>query len=90
VGQADDSHFCDGTLDSLRQLAQPVEFETYARFEALARQRLALRDEDDWPILATALAVGCPIWTEDPDFFECGVATWTTDSVELYLAGPAS
>ena len=32
------------------------------------------------------LALGCAIWTEDTDFFGCGVATWTTDRVELYLA----
>jgi predicted nucleic acid-binding protein len=47
--------------------------------EAIARQRLARRDEDDWPILACALVLGYPIWTEDTDFFGCGVATWTTD-----------
>ena len=76
------------TLEFLSKLVQTVEVETYARFEALARQRLARRDEDDWPILAAALALGCPIWTEDADFFGCGVATWTTDRVELYLAEP--
>ncbi len=27
----------------------------------------------------------CPIWTEDADFFGTGVATWTTDRVELLL-----
>jgi predicted nucleic acid-binding protein len=43
------------------------------------------RDEDDWPILASALALGCPIWTEDTDFFGCGVPTWTTDRVEFFL-----
>ena len=75
------------TLDSLGDLVQTVEFETYEPFEALARQRNAIRDEDDWPILAAELALGCPIWTEDTDFFGCGVATWTTDRVELYLAG---
>jgi len=48
--------------------------------------RIARRDEDDWPVLAIALALGCAIWTEDADFFGCGVATWTTDRVELYLA----
>jgi predicted nucleic acid-binding protein len=58
--------------------------------EAIARQRLARRDEDDWPILACALVLGYPIWTEDTDFFGCGVATWTTDRVELYLAGVVS
>ena len=51
----------------------------------MARQRMDRRDKDDWPILAAALALDCPIWTEDADFFECGVATWTTDRVELHL-----
>ena len=27
------------------------------------------------------------VWTEDADFFGTGIATWTTDRVELYLAG---
>jgi predicted nucleic acid-binding protein len=65
---------------------QAVEVETYGLFEDLARQPIARRDEDDWPILAAALALDSPIWTEDADFFGCGVATWTTDRVGLYLA----
>ena len=40
---------------------------------------------EDWPILASALALGCPIWTEDADFFGCGVATWTSNRVEIFL-----
>jgi predicted nucleic acid-binding protein len=75
-------------LVTIGQLVRTIEFETYAPMEALARQRLARRDEDDWQILAAALAVVCPIWTEDADFFGCGVATWTTDRIELYLARP--
>lgn len=78
------------TLDSLCELVRTVEFETYAPMEALARQRLALRDEDDWPVLASAIVLGYPIWTEDTDFFGCGVATWTTDRVELFLAKATS
>jgi predicted nucleic acid-binding protein len=73
-------------LGALSDVVQTVELETYAPFEAMARQRLARRDEDDWPVLASALALNCPIWTEDADFFGCGVATWTTDRVELFLA----
>ena len=38
------------------------------------------------PILAAALALRCPIWTEDADFFGTGIGTWTTDRVELFLA----
>ncbi len=73
-------------FDLVAELVQAVEAETYEPFEELARLRMAQRDEDDWPILAAALAHDCPIWTEDTDFFGCGVATWTTDRVELYLA----
>jgi predicted nucleic acid-binding protein len=77
------------TLDLLMRLVQTIEADTYASFETLARERIGNRDEDDWPVLAAALALGCPIWTEDTDFFGCGVATWTTDRVELYLAKAA-
>ena len=63
--------------------------ETYLSFEHLARQRIAHRDEDDWPMLAAALALDCPVWTEDTDFFGCGVATWKSDRVELFLAKAA-
>jgi len=77
--------------NSFEDVIQPVEFETYGSFESAARTRLAGRDPDDWPVLATALALGSPIRTEDSDFFGTGVATWTTDRVELFLgsAGPS-
>jgi predicted nucleic acid-binding protein len=79
-------------LDLTAGLAQAIECDIYSQYEAVARQRIDKRDEDDWPVLAAALAFDCPIWTEDTDFFGCGVATWTTDRVELYLAkvGPGS
>lgn len=48
-------------------------------------QRIGLRDPMDWPVVAAALALDCPIWTEDKDFFGTGVATWTTDCIEIYL-----
>ncbi len=75
-------------LAFLRALAGLVELigaEVYGEFEAMARERLGQRDPDDWPILAAALAIGCPIWTEDTDFFGCGVATWTSSRVEMFL-----
>jgi predicted nucleic acid-binding protein len=73
-------------VDLVTKLVQPIEVEVYSSFETIARERIGRRDEDDWPVLASALALDCPIWTEDTDFFGCGVATWTTDRVELYLA----
>jgi predicted nucleic acid-binding protein len=35
--------------------------DVYGEFEAEAREMLGLRDPDDWPILASALALRCPI-----------------------------
>jgi predicted nucleic acid-binding protein len=72
-------------LESLSGAIQIVDVETYGAFEEIARQRLLRRDVDDWPVLATALALNCPIWTEDRDFFGAGVATWTTDRIEHFL-----
>jgi predicted nucleic acid-binding protein len=73
------------TLGYLKHLVEPVDREFYVTFENEARKRLLGRDEDDWPVLATALALSCPIWTEDADFFGTGVAAWTTNRVEIFL-----
>jgi len=62
-------------LRFLGALASAVEWiaaEVYGEFETEARERLAKRDPEDWPILTSALALGCPIWREDTDFFGCG------------------
>jgi predicted nucleic acid-binding protein len=72
-------------LRALGHLVDVIGSEVYGEFEAEARQRLERRDPDDWPVLATALTCGCPIWTEDTDFFGCGVATWTSNRVEMFL-----
>lgn len=74
-------------LDALESLVWPLELGVYEGFKTQALQRIAMRDADDWPVLACAIAIGCPVWTEDADFFGTGVATWTSDRVELYLAG---
>ena len=73
------------TLEALGKSIRLVEFHEYAPFEPQARLRMERRDPDDWPILACALAMHCAIWTEDTDFFGVGVATWTTDNVELFF-----
>jgi predicted nucleic acid-binding protein len=73
-------------LQIIERLVQPVESEWLDAFESQSRLRLKQRDEQDWPILAAALALNCPIWTEDADFFGVGVATWTTSNVQHYLA----
>ncbi|HEV2963038.1 MAG TPA: PIN domain-containing protein [Candidatus Angelobacter sp.] len=72
-------------LRSLSHLVEVIGSEVYGFFESEARERLGKRDPEDWPILAAALALDCPIWTEDTDFFGCGVATWTSDRVRMFL-----
>jgi len=78
------------SLDSICGLVSFIEPKTCGLLESRARKRLFLRDDDDWPIVATALLVNYPIWIEDTDFFGCGVATWTSDRVEIYLAQSAA
>jgi len=72
-------------IEALTGFVAPVPDSVFAHWEAEARERLARRDEDDWPFVALALQLGCSIWTEDRDFFGSGIATWTTDRVEIYL-----
>lgn len=48
--------------------------------------RIGARDPMDWPVVAAALVLDCPIWTEDRDFFGVGVPTWTSSLVEVYLS----
>ena len=67
------------------RIVEPVDRSLYEDYENLAQERVVTRDPDDWPIVAVALLLDFPIWTEDQDFFGSGVATWTTDRVELYL-----
>lgn len=73
-------------LDSLESVVQPIDFELYEGMQQQALQRIAARDADDWPVLAAAMTIGCPVWTEDTDFFGTGVPTWTSDRIALYLA----
>jgi predicted nucleic acid-binding protein len=77
-------------LLALRVAVQTVPHAEYRAMKPAAMARIGPRDPDDWPVLACALMLNCPIWTEDRDFFGTGVATWTTALVELYFAEPTS
>jgi predicted nucleic acid-binding protein len=72
-------------LTELKSLIQIVDSSLYSLYEQEAKNRIAIRDLDDWSVVAVALMLDCPIWTEDNDFFGTGVATWTSDRVHLYL-----
>ena len=72
-------------LERITHIVQPIDVSLYEDYEIPARAVIARRDPNDWPVLATAMALQCPIWTEDRDFFGAGVPTWTTANVETYL-----
>lgn len=72
-------------LETLMTAIQLVGDDELGLVETQARERIAGRDERDWPALAAALLLQCPIWTEDQDFFGSGVPTWTTATVPIYL-----
>ena len=58
--------------------------ERYASFVNEAARRMAARDPDDVPLLALALALEVPVWSNDNDFEEGGV-TWFTTAELLRL-----
>jgi len=72
-------------VDALERIVHAMDMEVYGGLQQQALRRIEMRDADDWPVLACAMVLGCPIWTEDADFFGTGVATWTTDRIALYL-----
>ena len=49
------------------------------KIEFLATPTIGLRS-------ALALALEAAIWTSDNDFFGCGIATWTTDTLLIHLS----
>ena len=73
-------------LEGLTSFISSVDANLYEIYEVEAKQRIAVRDIDDWPIVAVSLMLNCPVWTEDADFFGTGVATWTSDRVHLFLS----
>lgn len=72
-----------GELVSSRVLMVPAAI--YEPFEQQARLRIR-RDPDDWPTVALAMATGFGIWTNDQDFFGCGLPVWTTETLVAVLS----
>ena len=55
-----------------------VERSEYARKIPDAAKRIGRRDPDDVDVLALALHLGVPVWSNDDDFRETGVEWFTT------------
>lgn len=75
------------SLNALKDLVAVLTVDQAEHLREPALRRIGDRDSDDWPIVATALALNCPIWTEDKDFFGIGIPIWKSDHVEIYLKG---
>lgn len=73
------------TLAAVEANVAILDEAIYAALEDEARAR-SLRDQRDWPVVATALAVSAGIWTNDNDFLGTGVPTWTTQTLQSWLA----
>lgn len=84
-----DPKLAQAILEQVSRIVEPVDQALYQGHENLARERIERRDPRDWPVVAVALLLDVPVWTEDQDFFGSGVSTWTTDRVEIYLRGSA-
>ena len=73
-------------IEQLEKVVLPLSEDIYAHKEEEAKNRISERDINDWPIVALALTLNCPVWTEDQDFFGTGLSTWNSKNVEIYLS----
>jgi predicted nucleic acid-binding protein len=66
--------------ERITEVPEPV----YEHLEGEALARLP-RDSGDWQVVALALLSGSDILTNDRDFFGCGVATWTVETLMIHV-----
>lgn len=76
----------DEAIEKLEKVVLPLNKEIYSHKEKEAKRRISARDINDWPTVALALTLNCPVWTEDQDFFGTGLSTWNSKNVEIYLS----
>ncbi len=73
-------------LELLRGPILAVKEELYREEERAATGCIDHDDRNDWHVVAAALLLDCPIWTEDYHFFGLGLRTWTTANIERFLS----
>lgn len=78
---------------ALRAAVELIPEAVYADHQQEAAKRIESHcAPSDWPSVPLALLLGrgCDgIWTDDRDYFGCGVATWTTDTLRRVLFDPS-
>lgn len=62
---------------------------TYRRMIGEARRRVGQRDPDDVDVLALALQLRLPLWTNDRDFEGTGTEYFTTARLLALFFGPS-
>jgi len=76
-------------FDTAKEALSVVPSEWLEPFREDALWRIP-QDPDDWPSVALALALNAGIWTEDRDFFGCGLPTWRTPVLQHALTVEAA
>lgn len=71
-------------LNAVQANVSIMPMGVYAALEDEARAR-CVRDQADWPVVATALAIGAGVWTQDNDLLGTGVPTWITESLQNWI-----
>lgn len=84
LSEATAARFQEDAVRVKEQCVTEVPEQFYDGLEEESLARLP-RDAQDWQVVALALALGADILTEDKDFFGCGVATWTMETLIAQL-----
>jgi predicted nucleic acid-binding protein len=69
--------------EAMVTILEPAHYEQH---EARARERLYGEGRKDWPLLAAALALDAPIWSNDKHLWGTGVAVWLTRNIRFWNA----
>jgi predicted nucleic acid-binding protein len=64
--------------EAMVTILEPAHYEHH---EGRARDRLYGEGQKDWPLLAAALALDAPIWSNDKHLWGTGVAVWLTRNI---------
>ncbi len=74
-------------FDVILSKVRVVPKEDYAAFKNQAISMLS--DQDDWPFLALAIQLHCPIWSNDSGFQKQNICrVFTTNELMRYLSNP--
>ena len=72
-------------LATVKFFAPDVAYEDARKYLPALMEKRDVKGVAAMTVLDALESIVRPVWTEDTDLFGAGVATWTTDRVELYL-----